>query len=312
MTTRLKFLTIISLTAGISAQAVLIHAQGCSDAGFCTIGNLAQENSDSLSKSPAWTLLLPVGVGDEDVIVFSPGLQFDKRLSARWSMQIKITANHASGNLGKATGPGDFYVSATYQIKKTSSWHPSITLGTKLPLNSGNLKASGTPLPMSYQSSLGTIDFIAGIGISNERWQFAAGWQQPLSGANKNRFLPDQWDNARADNYPPSYDFNRQGDVLLRVDRKINAARSLSLNVGLLGIYHLGEDTYVDTRLRDTPILLDGAEGMTLNATLAAAWAIREKFSLGFSSGVPLLFRDLRPDGLTRKFVFAPEIRWKF
>ena len=296
----------------MSAHAVSTHAQGCSDAGFCTIGNLAQESTDSLNKSAEFTLLLPIGVGDEEVVVFSPALQFEKNLSSRFSMQIKITANHASGDLGTINGPGDLFLSATYLLKKSSPWHYSFTLGTKLPLNSGNLKTDGKGLPMQYQSSLGTVDLIVGIGVSNEHWQFAARWQHPLSGANKNTFLPALWENARADNYPPTYAFHRRGDVLLRAAYKDKATTRLSLNLGLLGIYHLDEDTYVDSHHNDVPIRLDGSEGLTLNATLAAEWMVDEKFSIGFSSGVPLLFRELRPDGLTRKFVFSPEIRCKF
>lgn len=287
-----------------------LHAQGCSDAGFCTLGSMRQHRTDTSGQTQKLSLLLSMGLGDESVFVFTPAIQYENQVSDRWGIQAKITANYADGNLGSAFGAGDLYLSATHTIP-TLKWKPSFTLGTKLPLNLGNLKEGGRALPMQYQSSLGTIDVIVGVSVTNKAWQFSAGWQQPVSGINRNNFLPAYWDNPDAKAYPPTNDFDRKGDVLLRGAYHFNVKQNLSLSTGLLGIYHLSEDTFVDANESIKPISIQGSRGLTLNATLIALWKVNS-LTIGFSAGTPLVFRDVRPDGLTRKFVMIPELHWSF
>lgn len=286
-----------------------VLAQGCSDAGFCTIGALKQHGqADSIHQKI--TMLLPIGLGDQSVFVFSPGLQYDRILSASWAIQAKLTGNAASGDLGSAAGPGDLFLSTTYSIPAKTRWRTALTLGTKLPLSNANLKADGKSLPMQYQSSLGTVDLITGLSVNSLRWQFSAGWQQPLTSANSNTFLPGSDARPEALAYPPSNQFNRKADVLGRVAYTLVNQTKLNLNVGLLGIYHLGQDTYKDQTGRSLSIV--GSEGLTLNATLAGWYNLSPKVRIGFTAGMPLVVRDVRPDGLTRSIVFAPEISWSF
>jgi hypothetical protein len=194
------------------------YSQGCSDAGFCTIGSIKPHESDSIQvKRQKLSLLLGNGVGDENVYVFTPGIQYDNNLSQHWAVQARLTANYANGNLGKAVGLGDVFLTGIYSPANNSIWNLSFLFGTKLPLNSGDIRTENKPLPMQYQSSLGTIDVIAGITITNNKWLFATAIQQPVSGTNRNTFLPEYWQTPEADKYPPTNDFNRKGDVLLRV-----------------------------------------------------------------------------------------------
>ncbi len=286
--------------------------QGCSDAGFCSIGNLGHQPISNASNQKI-TLLLPAGVGDENVFVFTPAIQYDNQLNKKWAVQAKLTANYADGNLGTATALGDIYLSGTYIFPhKENDWSVSATLGTKLPLSQSNLKSSNRSLPMQYQSSLGTIDLITGIALSNKNWQFAAGWQQPLTGTNGNNFLPVYFNNDEADKYIPSNDFTRNADVLLRGLYKHTINKRFNLNAGLLGIYHLGKDTYIDGNISNKPIAIKGSDGLTLNASVVGWYAINKKITLGLTAATPLVIRDARPDGLTRSFVIAPEISWSF
>lgn len=222
-------LNIVFIPVYVLMLSQTAHAQGCSDAGFCTIGNLNQHRVDSTERGQKITLLLPIGIGDEDVFVFTPGIQYENKFSPYWSIQAKLTANYANGNLGSAYDLGDLFLSGTHTRIGNRKWNTSITLGTKLPLNLGNLMADGKALPMQYQSSLGTIDLITGFSVTNNTWQFSAGWQQPLSGINRNNFLPIYWNTPDAENYPPSNDFNRKGDVLLRVGYAVKVNQNFRL-----------------------------------------------------------------------------------
>ncbi|GAB4044713.1 hypothetical protein [Spirosoma litoris] len=291
------------------ATRLSVAAQGCSDAGFCTIGALKQHALADQTKQKI-TLLVPVGLGDQSVLVLTPGIQYDRQLSARWAVQGKLTANYASGDLGHAGGLGDVFLSGTYSFPTKSAWMTALTLGTKLPLSNSNLKAGSQPLPMQYQSSLGTVDAIVGLSMNSTRWQFSAGWQQPLTGANANTFMPDADNRKEALAYPPSNQFTRKADVLARTAYMLVAKNKVTINAGLLGIYHLGTDTYTDLSGRSRAIA--GSDGLTLNATLAGWWNVSSRMRLGFTGGVPLIVREVRPDGLTRSVVFAPEISWNF
>ena len=288
-------------------------AQGCSDAGFCTIGNIHPgKESTADEKKQQLSLILSSGIGDEKVFVFTPGIQYDNKLNSHWAIQAKLTGNYANGNLGNASGLGDVFLSGIYSLNKKNNWNTSFLLGTKLPLNNSNLKAGNKPLPLQYQSSLGTVDIITGLSTTNNKWFFAAALQQPLTGTNGNNFLPAYWNTAAANKYTAGNDFKRKGDFLLRANyTAINKAR-LHFNIGLLGIYHLGRDTYIDGNISNQPIELKGSEGITLNGTAALRYKISTSFSLGLSGGIPLAVRDIRPDGLTRKFTIAPEIIFKF
>lgn len=288
-------------------------AQGCSDAGFCTIGNLNQHSRETTSQNKQkLTLILSNGIGDENVYVFTPGIQYDQKLNSRWSVQGKITGNYADGNLGNASGFGDLFLSVTYSLPKKNNWQTSFLFGTKIPLNKGDIHAANKPLPMQYQSSLGTVDLLAGITITNRKWLVSTAIQQPLTGSNRNTFLPAYWDTDEAAKYSPSNDFNRKGDMLLRTSYSLIAKRKLDLNIGLLGIYHLGNDTYIDGNLSNKPIALVGSEGLTLNFTAAIHYQLNDRLSFGLSGGVPFVVRDVRPDGLTRKFVLSPELSFNF
>jgi hypothetical protein len=288
-------------------------AQGCSDAGFCTIGNLNQHSRETyVQNTQKLTLILSNGIGDENVYVFTPGIQYDYKLKSSWLLQLKLTGNYANGNLGTAAGPGDLFLSATYSLPEKNTWQISFLFGTKLPLNKADIHSANKPLPMQYQSSLGTLDLLAGLTIFNEKWLFSTAIQQPITGANGNTFLPAYWNSPEAAKYSYGNDFNRRGDVLLRAGYTLITKSKLNLNVGLLAIYHLGTDTYIDGNISNQPIALSGSEGLTLNGTAAIHYQVNNRFSIGLTGGVPFVVRDVRPDGLTRKFVLTPEFSFNF
>jgi hypothetical protein len=293
---------------------VMMHywlcAQGCSDAGFCSIGNIKPAATDSFKQKI--TIALTNGIGDEGVYVLTPAIQYDRKINNRWAIQAKLTGNYATGNLGSATGVGDIFLSSTFTPKTNNKWKQHILLAAKIPLNSGNLKEGTVSLPMQYQSSLGTVDVIAGYSLTNEKWLFAAAWQQPVSGRNGNNFLPVYFNNAAALKYSPSNDFNRKADLLLRANYNFSTNQKFKFTAGLLGIYHTGNDTYIDGNTSSKPIEIVGSSGVTLNITAAGWYKFSNKFSLGLSAGAPAVVRDVRPDGLTRAFTIAPEFIFNF
>ncbi len=307
----LHFIIIIVSPAGT------LISQGCSDAGFCTIGSFKPEVGQTAKGGGQYkhrvSFLSSFGQGDDDVFVYTPGLQYDYFSGKGWNLQAKVTGNYANGSLGTEFGPGDIFLSASRANPLKNKWQISYTLGLKVPLNTANASNGGMPLPMQYQSSLGTFDLIAGATVQNEKWQFSAGYQQPLSGANKNGFLPEYWNGKpEASNYPSTFKLDRKGDVLLRASRNFSSKGLFSFSTGLLGIIHLGEDSYINPFENNMVLPITGSSGLTLNVTGAAYWQIGKHTRVGLTGGIPLLVRDVRPDGLTRSWVLSPEISWRF
>lgn len=300
----------VCLLTGVYNQSV---AQGCSDAGFCTIGALKQHNNqDTIKAKQQLGFSTAVGLGDESVLVITPAIEYNYLSRSGYQLQARITANYANGNLGNAFKPGDVYLSATRHFKADKvRW--AVTLGTKLPLSQANAQAGNKPLPMQYQSSLGTIDIIGGIHAEVQSWQWAAGIQLPLTGRNRNGFLPVYWPgNEKASAYPSTLDFDRKADVLLRAAYAVKTRGRLKLSVGALGIYHLGKDTYINASISNRPIAIEGSEGLTLNLTASLQYEINKKLRFSIVGGSPVVVRDVRPDGLTRSFVLTPELTWTF
>jgi len=285
-------------------------AQGCSDAGFCTFGNLKHQSTDSVRGGKV-RVLLPFGLGDEDVRIFAPALQYEYQFSEKWGIQAKVTANSASGNLGTASGPGDIYLAGIYTAPISPSWRVTGMIASKLPLKKSSMEKNGMSLPMVYQSSLGTVDLITGVSFMNREWMFSLGWQQPLTGENNNHFLPAYWDSPEAEAYPPSNEFNRKGDVLVRMSYSLGISPVLLLQGGLLNIYHLGEDTFVDPASANQRMAIKGSKGLTMNVTGSAWLTVSSSVKVGVTAGIPFVVRDIRPDGLTRSFVISPELQWR-
>jgi hypothetical protein len=316
----MKSISRISITAllvfVLSFSQNNIRAQGCSDAGFCTIGSFKPEAHPQKGKKESGqrlSFLSPIGVGDENVFIWTPSLQYDYFSSKGWNLQGKITSNYATGTLGSFFGAGDVFLSASKTNVLKGGWHFIYTIGTKIPLNQANASEGGMPLPMQYQSSLGTFDAIIGATFSNPHWQFSAGYQQPLSGENKNGFLPEFWNGKpEAMNYPRTFQLERKGDVLLRGARNFNVNPSLNFNAGLLGIFHLGEDQYTNPFEGNNKFSIVGSSGLTLNLTGSAFWQVGNHTRFGLTGGVPLAVRDVRPDGLTRSWVLIPEFSFSF
>lgn len=102
-----------------------VFAQGCSDAGFCTIGSLKPEipaQRDSDRGHQRVTLLSPLGQGDDAVFVWTPALQYEYFTSKGWSFQGKVTTNYADGNLGSELGAGDVYLVASRLNSLKNNW----------------------------------------------------------------------------------------------------------------------------------------------------------------------------------------------
>lgn len=282
-------------------------AQGCSDAGFCTVNSLKPHTNDSVFiKKNYLKAGISVGDADRSITTFGSYLEYGRILNAKFGINAKITSLSQSGNTINTFGLSDIFLTSTYRPKENLTF----TLGTKIPLTDGNSIKNGQFLPMDYQSSLGTLDLIAGIGYEIKKLQLTVALQQPLTQSN-NQFISENLpENSVLRGFQTTNDFKRSGDLLFRASYPFKIGNKLQITPGLLNIYHLSKDKFTsDEGVQRT---IEGSEGLTINGNLFFDYKLNESNGFQLSIGVPFLVRDVRPDGLTRSFVANLEYGFTF
>jgi len=281
-------------------------AQGCSDAGFCTISSLKPSDKDSAhTKLNQLKVGSFIGSADQSILVYGAYLEYNRQLNSKFGADIKLNSLAQKGNGISVYGLSDLFVNVNFAATPSLS----LTLGTKIPLSGANRTLDGLPLPMDYQSSLGTFDIIFGIGYQIKKFQLVAAIQQPIT-QNKNTFSHLLYpESSLLNSFQSTNQFERSGDVLLRFSYPINVLKNVVLTPSLLPIYHLSEDRYYDGFSMKE---IEGSQGLTLNGNLYIDCTLDEKSSLQLNAGIPFLFREARPDGLTRSFIATLEYKIKF
>ena len=273
-------------------------AQGCSDAGFCTLHYRETTPNEGIYK-PVNRLAFESGynIGENNTGIVTISVEYGWQINRNLRWNNKITAANIHGEFGNHFNVGDLYSTISFPIDKHHSEKFLLLAGLKLPLTRSNDKIQGQALPMVYQTSLGTYDLVAGGSVLLSHWdlQFAA--QIPVINQNQNSFLAAF---STKPGYLNTNAFRRKPDVLLRIGYPLHKG-SWTLNPNLLGIYHLGRDSYADQT--GQRVAINGSDGFTLNANLQANYQITQKQSLQLSLATPLIVRENRPDGLTRSFV---------
>lgn len=280
-----------------------VFSQGCSDAGFCTIGALKpQQNADSIYRHQ-FNLSLSYGIGEQGTVILQAIPELNFSFFKNNSIQIKVPFNQVNGNLANTSGIGDITLSLTQTVVKKNNLGLSFTLGGKIATGTSDLEKDNLPLPMPYQHSLGSYDLILGGALQYKNWNFGAGFQAVVSNKNNNAFLKARWlTNPDGQKYFESNKLSRGNDFLLRVERAFKWNK-FYFSPGLLGIYRIQQDKISVGLINENFIKVDGSDGITLNLTGSILYQLTKKSSLSLSFGTPLLVREVRPDGLTRALV---------
>jgi hypothetical protein len=283
------------------------YAQGCSDAGVCTIDSFKpHDHLINDEGKNTFKVGLNYGAADYDIAVFGTYLDYRRKVSDRLTLDAKLTTLSQSGNDISNFGLSDIYLNGNYKVGQNAS----LTLGFKVPLSNANAKENGLALPMDYQSSLGTFDLVLGFSYNIKSFQLLAAIQQPLT-QNSNSFLSELYpESSPLSEFQSTNQFKRSGDVLIRASYPINIGGKFVFTPSLLPIYHLSNDKFTDIDGIEKEI--DGSQGLTLNWNTYFDYHINEKHALQLSLGAPFIVRDARPDGLTRSFVANLEYRIRF
>lgn len=298
--------TILLLAILLSLYSNLL-AQGCSDAGFCTVHGLNADNTGTLLENNV-RVGINNGKGDNEINIWSTFLEYDRKFGKNFSLGTKITYISESTPSLSNSGASDIFLSGNY----TTDNNLNFVAGVKIPLNSADEKFDSIDvgLPMGFQTSLGTFDLILGIGYRIKDFKVDLGYQQPLS-QNSNTYLSTSFpQGAPFGAYQSTNKFERKPDVLLRAAYDIKASKNWIFTPSILPIFHVGNDEFTDSS--GTVQVIDGSEGLTLNASILIQYVINQNNAIVFGAAAPLVTRDSRPDGLGRKFLFNLDYKISF
>ncbi len=281
-------------------------AQGCSDAGFCSVNN--NDNSVKTTKNSIETGFV-FAAAEEDVTVFSQYVTYSRDFNSKFSVSFKVTSAIANGSFGTRGNIGDAFITGNYKFKsKHEDRRWSLLFGMKAPLTSSNNKINEFPIPLVYQSSLGTFDVILGKNYNFIKWDFNAAVQIPVININKNSFIKEF---SGTNLFETTNLFERKSDGLLRATYSHKTKNGKFIfKPNVLFLYHFGEDTFEDN-FGDRKSIA-GSSGITINGNLIAAYKLNSSSSLETSLATPFIVREERPDGLTRKFTAGLSYKYNF
>lgn len=295
-----RFLFIIFL-AGCAVTNSL-NAQGCSDAGACSIGSM---DENELEKTEPYRLKISfdqsVALGEKFTFISQTAVTLDIRVFKSTSLIIRTPFIFTSGNLGNSTGIGDLLVSLIQQVYQGNESQFGLLLGGKLKSNNSNFSFYGSPLPMAYQTSLGTYDIIGGAQYLWKTWDFYFAYQHPF-GRNENQYLnnPDVTDESKI--YFESAQLKRGDDLAFRVQKTFQIKNKQSLLPGVMPIYRIQKGSIIKN---DQEVILDGSKGLTLNLYLTYMKQLKGNTLFYLTASFPVIERSYRADGLTRNFVIS-------
>lgn len=293
-----------------------VFGQGCSDAGFCTMGamrpNQASPEGKTIQlKSIEFTSY--VGFTKFKDVILSQMIDFNTSIGKNWSVQLKLPYNFVSGPLASTHGLSDISYAITYPVLRKKTYSLQLTVGGKIPTGSSNLSnTEGRPLPMYYQTTLGTFDAVAGASLITRKWLLATGYQMAFN-ANGNEFLWGKWASSElrdiANEYPLGNQVKRGTDIMGRIERNFRSTK-WNAYIGILAIYRITPDQVVDrfgVRV-DAP----NTTGAAITGLGGIGYRLSTATALKWMGGHKIINREQNPDGLSREWVTTLSIEWRF
>jgi hypothetical protein len=298
-------------------------SQGCSDAGFCTMGAMKPDqpfNKKGLVKLKSMEVSFYRGKTTTSPIVYVSTIDMSFNLvDDKTFLQVKLPYQAVDGNFGKTSGLGDISLALTRNLYSSEKFDIGVTVGGKIPSNNSDLrsKENGLQFPMYYQTSLGTYDFVSGISLVNRKWLFATGIQHPFN-ENKNQFTYAAWipvyqegkEEAYVRTYWPAYHLKRGTDIMFRAERNFRYAR-FNVSLGALQIIRINKDEVTDPNTNER-VKLEGTTGTAFTVVGTFGYSFNVKSGVRLLMGKKLKDRVVNPDGLTRHNVTTISYYYRF
>ncbi len=303
----------------------MVIAQGCSDAGFCTMGAMKPDqnyNRRIQIKLRSIEFTHYVGFTHFNDIIYNYVADVNIGINAKTTAQVKVPYVNVDGALADTRGIGDLSLSLTRNLISNDSYQVNFTVGSKVPTGDENIaNEEGQSLPMYNQTGLGTFDAVAGVSLITSKWLVATGIQRPFGDINST-FLWRDWAGdpleEKALEYTQARSLRRGTDIMFRVERNFRFT-NYNFATGLLPIYRINKDI-INVPVNDPEgnfignqdKIVDGSEGLALTLLLSGGYQFNTKFGIKVIQGFRLVQRGKNPDGLSRKMVNNVSFVYRF
>ncbi|HMI67223.1 MAG TPA: hypothetical protein VK517_14365 [Cyclobacteriaceae bacterium] len=304
-------------------ESAMVFSQGCSDAGFCTMGAMKPDqpyNKRLKIKLRSIEFSQYYGHTHINNTIWVSTIEANIGLGSKYIVQAKIPYQVARGHLGTYQSLSDISLSLTRNVISSDAFDVNLTVGTKLPSNNGDKQQfNGKSLPMYYQTSLGTYDLIFGASMVNRKWLLAAGYQQALK-ANQNGFWWGEWEGGPNASYVKHYAesnlLKRGKDIMLRVERNFRLSR-FNASIGLLPIWRITKDKVAipnlgPPRTEGPTTQVQGSDGLALSGIYTLGYNFNVKSGVKLLVGNRFIRRPWNPDGLSREGVVSFTYSYRF
>lgn len=287
-------------------SSLFLHSQGCSDAGGCSIQTFDFELNPETSKGKILlNFIQTVALGEKFIFISQTILSMQYNLSSSTYFELRTPFIFTYGNLGYTSGVGDLILSASQDFFKNKNFQLTAIIAGRLKTNHANFNFDNLPLPMAYQTSLGTNDIILGMQYSRTTWNLYVAYQHPF-GRNSNEYLvPDDETNPNKQYFESAY-LKRGDDLYSRAQYYLNLNKNNDLKFTMLNIYRIQKSEII---VDDETVILDGSSGITINLGVTYTKQIKHNRELSLILAFPVIDREYRADGLTRNIVIGISLR---
>ena len=280
-----------------------LYAQGTGDPGIGIIDFRTRENYFDINEASLGFLY---SLSSDEMRPFtfaskhSSSLMFGytKSLNERLIVDSKFLISYITGPLANNLNFSDIITSVNYKIFRSENerFNLMITSGIKVPLTQAMDQAGAIPLPMTYQTSLGTFDLFSALGISYRGGEMIIGAQTPVLSINRNQFLGY---GPPLEKYLPSFHLKRGSDLFSRFSWRFYLFKDSFwiMPLGQLFI-RINPDKYKNPFINEY-IQNDLSQFFpTIQLNISMGVNLNDRFSISLHGGVS--DDDSRMDGLNR------------
>lgn len=90
------------------------NAQGCSDAGFCSMSSFKPQSNAGVKYQDRLRIGFSAGKADNDIFITGQYLELNKSISDQFSVDTRITSLSQSGTPASTFGFSDIYINGNY------------------------------------------------------------------------------------------------------------------------------------------------------------------------------------------------------
>src|SRR5258705_13303325 len=135
----LKTICLISFVFVLATEKSV--AQGCSDAGFCSIHSIKNNTKTTGSdiKRNELSTGFVFGKGERSTSYYTWEIEYTRTLTKRTSATAKMGYSFISGELANTSGLSDLFLSLNHAFDTKSKWQKSFVIGLKVPFDKAEI-----------------------------------------------------------------------------------------------------------------------------------------------------------------------------